>query len=249
MAELIENEIKRHISSCVETGIDALIATDIGVILMAKNILRLDIPIYASTYLAPINYEIVNLFKDMGVKRVMLDRHLTIDEIAQIVQLSNGIETEAFVHGPGCSNINVNCYCCGSPIVLNPKYYKPGIKVETLCQADYEVYKIESGKKIKIADTPILDAFSWCSLCQLPDLVNTGVTGLKIVGRECDQEYQGKIAKIYRELVNLIERNQIEEFQERLESVKSSSYFSDACRQKRCYYSSFFHAPYKVPLS
>jgi len=249
MAELIENEMKRHVQSCVDKGIDALIATDIGVILMAKNILHLSIPIYASTYLAPLNYEIVDFLKRMGVKRVMLDRHLTIAEIGQIVQHSDGIETEAFVQGPGCSNINVNCYGCGSPMVLNPKYLEPGLNVETLCQADYEVYKVEGREKTKIADVPILDAFSWCSICQLPELVNTGVTGLKIVGRECDLEYQGEIARIYRELVDLLESGKEEDFQDRLQSVKTSSYFSDACELGRCYYSSFFHAPYKVPLS
>ena len=248
MAELTEDHIKRHIHSYMEAGIDALIATDIGVILLAKNILGLSIPVYASTYLAPINYEVVDLLKQMGVTRVMLERHLTIEEIRQIVRLNKDIETEVFVHGPGCSNINVNCYGCGSPMVLNPKLLEEGGNVETLCQMNFEVYKMAGSEKVKIADAPILDAFTWCSICQLPDLVNTGVSGLKIVGRECDQEYQAEVAKIYRELTDLVERREMEEFKERLERVKSSRYFSDNCRSKRCYYSSFFHAPYKVPL-
>ena len=248
MAELIEKDIRRHIRACVEKGIDALIATDIGVILMVKNILHLNIPIYASTYLAPINYEVVDLLGQIGAKRVMLERHLTIDEIGEIVRHNKDIEIEAFVHGPGCSNINVNCYCCGSPIVLDPKFYKPEISVETLCQTDYEIYKVDGRDKTKIADLPILDAFSWCSLCQLPELLDTGIMGLKIVGRECDQKYQGEIARTYRELVDLLECGQTEDFKKKLESVKNSDYFSEACMKKRCYYSSLFHTPYRVPI-
>ncbi len=248
MADLIEGQVKKHIYSYMEANIDALIATDIGVILLAKNIMSPAIPIYASTYLAPTNYEVVDLLKQMGVKRVMLERHLTIDEIQQIVRLCKGIETEVFVHGPGCSNINVNCYGCGAPMVLNPKLLERGGNVETLCQMNFEVFKMDGSEKVKIADAPILDAFTWCSICQLPDLVNTGVTGLKIAGRECEQEYQGEVARIYRELTDLLEQGRMKEFQARLESVKNSRHFSDSCKHKRCYYSSFFHAPYKAPV-
>jgi putative protease len=249
LAEIIEDKIRRHILSCAERGIDALIATDIGIILMAKNMSRLNIPIYASTYLAPTNYEVVNLLKQMGAKRVMLERHLTIDEIRQIVRLCKGVEIEVFVHGPGCSNINVNCYACGSQIELNPQLHKAGVKGETLCQTNYEVYKLDKDRIIKIAEAPVLDAYSCCSLCQLPELVGTGVTGLKIVGREFDQEYQGEIAKIYRELTDLLEHGQLEDFKKKSKSLKDTKYFSAPCRQKRCYYSSLFHAPYKIPLA
>jgi putative protease len=249
MAELIEDRIRRHIDSLVQAGIDALIATDIGIILLAKNILPSSIPFYASTYIAPTNYEVVDLLKQMGVRRVMLERHLTIDEIREIVRLCKGIETEVFVHGPGCSNINVNCYGCGFPMVLNPKRLERMDQVQTLCQMNFEVFKLDGSEKRKIADAPILDAYSWCSLCYLQDLIQTGVTGLKIAGRECDQEFQGGVAKIYRELTDLLEKGRTKEFRERLQYFRKSPLFSDSCAHKRCYYAPLFHAPYKMPVA
>ncbi len=249
MAELIENKIKRHVRSLVETGIDALIATDIGIILMAKDMGRLNIPICASTYLAPMNYEAVDLLKQLGVKTIVLERHVTINEMRQIVLLSEGVEIEVFVHGPGCSNIDVNCYGCGISFVTGSTLSKQGGKIENLCQTNYEVYKVDGCEETKIANVPILDAYSWCSLCQLPDLVNTGITGIKIVGREFGPEQQADLAKIFRELIDLLERDQIEDFLKRANSLRNNRHFASACQQKRCYYSHLFHAPYKIPVA
>lgn len=250
MAEVIEKKVRKHILSCVERDIDALIATDIGSILMIKE-MDLRIPIYASTYLASMNYQAVDFLKNLGIERIILEsRHLMIDEIKEIVIRSKDVELEAFIHGGGCSNINVNCYGCTSVGRVNrAKFdsYLHGGNVSTICRATYDVSELGSAGWRKIGSVPILDAYSVCSFCQLPELLGTGLTGLKIVGRCMPPFYQKESTRIYHELVELIEQNQMETYLERLESFRKSNILpSDACDQKRCYYSPLFHAPYKT---
>jgi putative protease len=253
MTEAIEKQLENHIRSCIESGVDALIATDIGTILAIKDI-EADIPIYASTYLASMNYEAVDFLRKLGVKRVILERHVTIDEIKEIVQL-NDLEIEVFVHGPGCSNINVNCYgCISSQFVKRmPKNPDKKIHVWPPCLLEYEVYRIEGKDLQKMKDTPILDAYSYCSLCQLPSLIKTGATGFKIVGRCLPLTHQEEITKIYREFIDLIEQDQMELFQKRLEKAKSEVSMRNVdlrlCEQKRCYYNPLFHVPYRISVN
>lgn len=244
----VERQIKKHLDACINTGVDALIATNIGMILLAKE-MGITIPIYASTYLSSINYEAVDFLRKLGVKRVVLERHVMIDEIKEIVKRSNGVEIEVFIHGPGCSNINVNCYGCCAYGYIYRDYAKriPSTPSKTvfywpLCRLEYDLYKIGSNESKKIASTPIIDAYSFCSLCQLPDLMNAGVTGLKIVGRELNTKYQEETTKLYREMINLIESGQKDVFQKKLEERKSH-----LC-DHRCYYAPIFHVPHQIAI-
>lgn len=250
MTKEIEKEIKNSISCCVEKGIDALIASDIGILLLAKD-MNIGIPIYASTYLASMNYEAVEFLKKLGAKRVVLERHVAIDEVKEIVERCKDVEIEVFVHGPGCSNINVNCYGCTEYVDLN--VHGPPTFAFTLCRLPYDIYKIREDAPMKVGSEQILDAFSFCSLCHLPALVQTGVNNFKIVGRGAPAKFVEETTRIYRELLDLIENNQLDLFQKKLESFKSQKYSAslppNSCVQKRCYYMPFFHAPYKIPIS
>ncbi len=250
MTKEIEKEIKNSISYCVEKGIDALIASDIGILLLAKE-MNIGIPIYASTYLASMNYESVDFLKKLGAKRVVLERHVAIDEIREIVKRCKDVEVEVFIHGPGCSNINVNCYGCTQYVDLSVR--GPPTFAFTLCRLPYDIYKIHEDTQMKVGCENILDAFSFCSLCQLPALVRTGVNNFKIVGRGAPAKFVEETTRIYHELLNLIETDQLDLFQKKLESIRSQKYSvslpPNSCVQKRCYYMPFFHAPYKIPVS
>jgi putative protease len=240
MSELVEDRLRKHVSSCVKSRVDGLIVTDIGTLLMVKQ-MRLDIPLYASTYLASMNYEAVNLYRDLGVKRVILERHLTIPEIEEIVKHSGNMEIEVFVHGPGCSNINVSCYGCPNLNTIDDSMRRRGVTITSMCRSQYMV----SSNGEEIGSVPILDAYTWCSICNLPELVKTGVSGFKIVGREGDREYQIEATRIYRELLDLLERDEFEAFKERADVAKTNKYVAGGCKLGRCYYSSLLHAPYK----
>lgn len=245
MAELIENKIRKHIISLVKCGIDALIVTDLGILLMVKN-MSLDIPVYASTYLASMNYKAVDLLKELGVKRVILERQLTIEEIRAISRIIEDVEIEVFVHGPGCSNINRSCYGCPNVNVVDESLRRRGVTITSMCKTTYKIYEVEGKETRSLGRAPILDAYAWCSLCKLPDLLETGVTGFKIVGRCADRDYQEQVTRIYCELVDLLECGDEEAFKDRLEVLRTNKYVVGGCNQERCYYHSLLHAPYKI---
>ncbi|MEM2961066.1 MAG: peptidase U32 family protein, partial [Candidatus Bathyarchaeia archaeon] len=208
IANFVEDRIKAHVISCVEKGVDAIIAGDIGIILTLLD-MKIGIPIYASTYLASMNYEAVDFLRKLGVKRVILERQVSLREIGEIVNHRRGeVEIEVFVHGPGCSNINVNCYGCSGSVVKPTKADYKGLVTPT-CRVMYDVYRLYRGKRKRMGAVPILDAYSFCSLCHLQELVKTGIAGIKIVGRDGPPFYQVLTTKIYRELVDLLEEGNL----------------------------------------
>ena len=274
ISEFMASQMREHISSCVREGIDALIVGDIGLIMTIHDT-RLDIPIYASTLLGAMNYRAVSFIRELGVKRMILERHVGVQDIREVVRHHQDLDVEVFVHGQGCSNINVNCYLesgLAPPSALQK--VTTGIKgMATPCRWPFDVYELgdyESGDgERKIARAPVLDAFSFCSLCRLPELIETGVSGLKIVGRCMPLLYQVKATEMYRTLVNLLKRSsrsgfnraQWRRYDRIVESIKeapsqpqiqqpdgswSSSlrHVDVVCREGRCYYSPFFHVPY-----
>jgi len=122
-----------------------------------------------------------------------------------------------------------------------------------MCGVKYRVFELDGDKRTEKGFWPILDAYTFCALCILPQLVKTGVTGLKIVGREYTPVYQEAVTRMYRELLDLAEKGVLESFQTRLAAILRSAKdvaFAPhlfACEKKRCYYSPLFHTPYKLP--
>lgn len=257
MTEIIKKATRNHIKTCLDRGVDALIIGDIGVLSIVRY-MGVDVDLYASTYMVSMNYEAVNFLSQLGFKRVVLDRQLTIEEISEIVQRSK-VEIEVFVHGGGCSNTNGNCYLYHFrlPALARAVLTSEGI-IKTPCSQPYEVYDLDS-ERTSLGVVPIMDAFEFCSMCKLPELMKTGVTGFKIEGRGEDISYQETATRIYRELMDLLAHGDNEAFQKKLEFLKDGGFNPRTtalpnlrevyCTQKRCYYSPLFQSTYKIPLS
>jgi len=252
MADIMDGVTRRHIRLCVDRGVDGLIIGDLGILSLVRD-MGVDVQLYASTYFTSMNYEAVNFLGNLGFDHAILERHMTIGEISEIVQRSK-IGVEVFVHGAGCSNINGKCYLF--------HFHYPALDRSVKgfcnpCNLPFEVYDVNDKEKM-LENIPAMDALTGCSLCLLPDLIGTGVEGFKIVGRDAPTALQENITRLYRELIDLITCGQIEAFWERVESTKRTfmavppSIFTlqeRLCEEKRCYYSPLFHTPYRIPLS
>jgi hypothetical protein len=125
------------------------------------------------------------------------------------------------------------------------------------CTLPYDIYDLESNDKLA-ENVPIMDAFEYCAMCKLPELIKLGVTGFKIEGRGSNILYKENTIRIYRELINLLEQGDLQAFKEKIEFLKNN--FKPAppslatlndmlCSQKRCYYPPLFHSPSKMPIS
>ena len=88
-----------------KNGVDAIIMQDFGMICLCRQMFP-NLEIHASTQANNTNIETIKLFHDLGVKRVVLSRELSLDEIKKI---DIPIELEVFIHGALCISYSGNC--------------------------------------------------------------------------------------------------------------------------------------------
>lgn len=182
-----------------QTGIDALIIADLGVLTLARKLLP-DIELHASTQTGIVNELTANALYNLGVKRVVLARELTLDEIKTIRERTpEALELEVFIHGAMCMSISGRCVIsnyltgrdanrgeCSQPCrwsyhLMEEK--RPGIFLP--------VFEDEHG-------STILNAKDLCMLEHLKALADAGVASFKIEGRAKSPYYVGVVTNAYR---------------------------------------------------
>jgi len=180
-------------SKAYEYGIDAIIVQDLGLArFLIKNFP--DLPIHASTQMSVHSLEGVLALQKMGFSRVVLSRELSLPEIEYICKNSN-IEIEVFVHGALC--ISYSGQCLFSSMVGGRSGNRG--KCAQPCRLPYEL--LENDKVIDKGY--LLSPRDLCGLEHLPNLVNSGVSCLKIEGRMKTPEYVATVTRIYRKYLDL----------------------------------------------
>lgn len=184
-------------------GVDALIIADIGVLALARKLLP-DIEIHASTQTGIVNELTARALYDMGVKRVVLARELSLEEIKAIREKTPPeLELESFVHGAMCLSVSGRCVIsnyltgrdanrgeCSQPCRWNyhlMEEKRPGIFLP--------VFEDKNG-------TTILNSKDLCMIEHLKELADAGVSSFKIEGRAKSPYYVGVITNAYRAALN-----------------------------------------------
>ncbi|MGL5534691.1 MAG: peptidase U32 family protein, partial [Cetobacterium sp.] len=90
-----------------EIGVDGVIVADLGVFQVVKEHTNLNISV--STQASNTNWRSVKMWKDLGAKRVVLAREISLDNIAEIRAKVPDIELEVFVHGAMCMSVSGRC--------------------------------------------------------------------------------------------------------------------------------------------
>lgn len=169
----------QYVKTAVEAGVDRVIVGDIGnIIYLREN--GITIPITASTFLATLNTYQIKFLEKLGVKKIVLPHPIKLEEIKTIVN-STDLEIEIFGHF-GCSFIESTC----NLIHRTNEELDVGIP----CRG---CYKIQNSNE----ESSILDVNEDCTLCQLKEIIDTGVDSIKIIGRDVDPEFMANITAIY----------------------------------------------------
>jgi len=179
-------------------GVDSFIIQDIGLISLLCKYYP-EIEIHASTQMGVHNLEGVKEVEKLGVKRVVLARETSLDEIKRIKENSN-VEIEYFVHGALCVSFSGNCYL--SSYLHNASGNRG--KCKQLCRLPYSLYLNEK----QLAEGYLLSAKDFNMLNRLKDLQQVGVDVLKIEGRARRPYYVGEITKTYRNALNNLQFNE-----------------------------------------
>jgi len=210
------NEIphfQRYVEEAVECGVDALIAADIGIISLIKKYAP-QMEVHASTQTGIVNYVTARELYDMGCKRVVLARELSIDEIAEIrAKTPKEMDIEAFVHGAMCVSFSGRCLL--SSYLVNrdanrgecaqPCRWGYHLMEEKRPNEFYPVFEDEQG-------TYILNAKDMCMIDYIDRLHEAGIYSLKIEGRAKSAYYVSVVTNAYRMAVDHYMANPNEKF-------------------------------------
>ena len=177
-------------------GVDALIIQDL-------HLLDFDLPpirLHASTQCDNRTPEQVARLRDMGFKRVVLARELGIEEIRAIHEAVPDIELEAFVHGALCVSYSGRCYISE---VLAGRSANRGACAQ-YCRMAYDLLDSSMNEVLDEEGKPIhqrylLSLQDLDRSAYLDELIDAGVTTVKIEGRLKDAEYVTNITAYYRE--------------------------------------------------
>lgn len=187
-----------------DAQVDALIANDIGVFSLIKKFLP-DMDIHMSTQTGIVNYVTANEFYNMGAKRVVLARELSLDEIAEIrAKTPNELEIECFVHGAMCVSFSGRC------LLSNYLVNRDSNRGECAQPCRWGYYLMEEkrpGEFYKIFEDEkgsyILNAKDLCMIDFIDKLAEAGVSSLKIEGRAKSDYYVSVVTNAYRKAVDI----------------------------------------------
>ena len=223
-------------------GVDAIIVQDLG---LARYLIKNfpDLPIHASTQMTIHNLHGVKELEELGFKRAVLSRELSLDEIQYICKNTN-IEIETFIHGALCISYSGQCLFsssigarsgnrgkCAQPCRLPYKLFSTNNQKQKLNQNKSDTnnsincnnndndnnsnncnnnsnYNNHNNCNNNNNDTCLDSGYLFsprdlCGLNYIPQLINAGVSCLKIEGRMKSPEYVATVTKIYRKYIDL----------------------------------------------
>ena len=177
---------------------DGLIVQDLGIIRLVKNHFPA-LKLHASTLMLAHNSEAVEFLANLGCGRVVLARELTLKEIAAITARRGDTEIEVFIHGAMCFSYSGLCLFSsylGGKSGLRGRCVQP-------CRRAYSESGQGRGHGKKVDPARYLFSMNDLSgLDVLPDLLQTGITSLKIEGRLRSAQYVQCIVGAYRQVLD-----------------------------------------------
>jgi putative protease len=192
----------------IQSGVDAFIVQDLG-LLRLFHALCPEFPIHASTQMTLSSAECIRAVESYGVKRVVLPRELSLDEIAAL-RRATSIELEVFIHGALCISYSGQCL---ASLTLGGRSGNRG-QCAQACRMTYEFlghgdqcspHTPCAGDGTRSVPATINDAKRyWLSprdlalWDRLPELLAAGISALKIEGRLKEPEYVALTTRCYR---------------------------------------------------
>lgn len=184
-------EIKDYLLLLEDIGVDALIVQDLSIVNLKKE-LNLTIPLHASVQMGIGNSEAVNFLEEQGFSRVILSKNLSLEEITAISKNTN-LSIEFFAHGDLCISHTGQCYM--SSFIAGASSNR-GRCIKP-CRWQYAIRP--GGEKAYYLAHNDLSLYPF-----ITDLIDAGVSSLKIEGRMRSADYLSSIVTIYRQAINKI---------------------------------------------
>lgn len=209
----------KHLEECMEiikdSNPDAILVSDFGVLRLLKKYMP-DVELHISTQTNILNYECVKFWQDMGAKRVVLARELSIPEIAEIKHQVPDMEVECFIHGSQCVSFSGRCLL--SDYFTNGERKANSGNCSQPCRWSYKlVESTRPGQYYEINQdehgSHILSPKDLCLVKHLKEMIDAGVDSFKVEGRTKSLYYVSAVAKTYRAAIDSIMKNPDEDME------------------------------------
>lgn len=195
--------VEAYFEELKEIGPDALIISDPGVFAIARRVLP-DMEIHISTQANNTNYGTYLFWHQLGAKRVVSARELSLAEIRQIREhIPEEMEIESFIHGAMCISYSGRCLLsnfftgrdANQGACTHPCRWKYSIVEETRPGEYMPVYENERG-------TYIFNSKDLCMIEYVPEMIQAGIDSFKIEGRMKTALYVATVARTYRKAID-----------------------------------------------
>lgn len=179
-----------YIDFLYNAHVDALIVSDLGLISYIHENYH-DLEIHASTQAHTFNQDEISFLKTLGVKRVVLDREMSLEEIENI----KDIEKEVFIHGALCACYSGQCLISA----LHKKRSGNLGSCEGSCRMPYKLYRHNKQTNDDVAYP--LSTKELNTSTSFAKLLKSDITSFKIEGRMKSKEYVYYVTHLYKRLM------------------------------------------------
>lgn len=197
------HRLEKDLDYIARYPIDAFIISDIGILPVIKKHFP-DIELHLSTQANCCNAEAARIYRDMGFKRIILGREVSLDGINTIKQKVPDVEIEVFAHGAMCLAYSGRCFLsswmtgrsgnrgnCAHSCRWEYKYLEEGMRPG-------EYYPVYEGDDY----TTILSSKDICMIDHVQQLYDAGIDSIKIEGRMKSVYYVAIVTRAYRKAID-----------------------------------------------
>ncbi len=189
-----DNEVPLYLGQVeflYKNGVDALLIQDFGMICLVREKYP-ELEIHASVQANTSSKETAELFYNLGVKRAVFSRELSLAEINNI---NVPIEKEVFIHGALCVSYSG---CCLMSSMLGGRSGNRG-ECAGCCRMSYT---LKHGMRVLKENKYLLSTKELNTASKFKELLDSNITSFKIEGRMKSPEYVGFVTKYYRSLID-----------------------------------------------
>lgn len=196
------NNIEEYLLSLDKINVDAIIVSSLFIIETVKK-MNLKLECHVSTQVSAVNEEYVKFYEELGCTRVVLARECSLNEIKKIKEHTNS-ELEVFIQGGLCSSYSGKCTLSNYFVCRDAN--RGGCAHS--CRWDYKLYQnnnLISDDIFKIASKDLM------GIRLVKDLIEIGVSSLKVEGRMKSVNYVALVGLTYRKIIDAIYENKLTE--------------------------------------
>ena len=203
-----DDELKELADTAYEAwkrGVDAALVSDIGALTVIRARVP-ELPLHISTQANVMNAPTARLFHELGAERIVLSRELSLERIAALrKEIPDDLELEAFVHGAMCMAYSGRC------MLSDHLALRGGNRGECAQPCRWQYHLVEEKRPGEIIDveedgraTSVFSAYDLCMLEHLPEMIDAGISSLKIEGRMKTAFYVSHAVTCYRQALDLL---------------------------------------------